>query len=419
MQKTLTDQIKEDYQTCLKSGFRDPSTLNRLAYFYEMASKPYVALLCRMASLLADITQKDVYQLARLSYESGTLVAEPFRFDSPCSCTISIIVATCNRADSLRSSLISILNQTFQDFEVIVINDGGSDDAREVVTSFMSPKLRYLFQQHAGQYVATNFGIKESKGEFITYLDDDDIFYSNHLETLYNAIKLRNADIIYGRNRWVIGKWMNGHWLEEKDLTKYEPYDVRRLYGSCIIANQNVLHSRNLVEKVGLYQDEPERGCDWEFRVRCSRLFEIERLAEITSEVRVPGNLPAKHPERAQFYSQLWPLYFRSAFGKLILAIAGWANEDTYYAWEHIQKIDTWQYLSKRSLDALWPYLFRLNSSKRDYLLDRLSHYQPVWLTKKLLVAPRPLFLIKPKFLNRALVGAVNSLVFKERLLRK
>lgn len=415
MQTRSPDQAKEYYRTCLQDDFRNCSPLNHLASYYEGLNKPYVALLCRLASLLVDPGQEDLYQAAQSSYESGTLDAEQFRFANPCTCRVSIVVATHNRPMSLPVALKSILDQSFQDFEVVVINNGGDNTAQEIVSSLNSTKIRYLYEPRPGQYVATNTAIRETRGEYIAYLDDDDIFYPNHLETLYNSIKSYGTKIIYGRNRWVKGKWVNGCWVEEQDITKYTPYNVNHLYGSCIIANQNSIHHRSVIEEVGLYQDQPERGCDWEFRVRCSRFYNIPRIDAVTSEVRLPNVLSSKKLLQSQFYAQLWPIYFRSGFGELILAIASWANGEKRKAWEHIEKIDTWQYMSKRSLEALWIYLARISPFERDYLLEKLSRYQPVWLAKKMLVAPPSLFNVKPKYWHRALTRAVNQLVFRRK----
>lgn len=415
MQTRFSDQTEEYYQTCLQDDFRNCSPLNHLASYYEGLNKPYVALLCRLASLLVDPSQEDLYQVAQSSYKLGTLAAEQFRFANPCTCRVSIVVATYNRPISLPVALKSILAQSFQDFEVVVINNGGDNTAQEIVSSLNSTKIRYLYEPRPGQYVATNTAIRKARGEYIAYLDDDDILYPNHLETLYNSIKSYDTRILYGRNRWVKGKWVNGCWVEEQDITKYNPYDVNRLYGSCIIANQNVIHHRSVIEEIGLYQDQPERGSDWEFRVRCSRIYDIPRIDAVTSEVRVPDIFPSENNLRAQFYSRLWPIYFRSGFGELILAIASWANREKRDAWEHIEKIDTWQYMSKRSLEALWIYLARISPFERDYLLEKLSCYQPVWLAKKMLAAPSFLFNIKPKYLHRALVRAINQLVFRRK----
>ena len=403
------------YKQILLSQFADVQSLKELARFYDALNKPYVGFLCRLASLLSNPIQPDIYKMAVDSYRSGVGEPATHRYLEPPSVKISVIIATLNRPETLKVAIQSVLAQNFQNFEIIVINNGGTSDAQLVVDSFQSDKTRYLYEAKPGQYIATNTAIKEARGEYITYLDDDDIMYPNHLETLYGALCSRKSEIIYGRNRWIVGQWANGQWIESANLTKQESYDVSRLYSSCTIANQNVLHSRDVIEKIGLYQDQSERGCDWEFRVRCSRLYDIHRIDTVTSEVRVPSILPANQPLRAQFYSQLWPIYFRSGFGELVLAIAAWENGCERVGWEHIEKIDTWQYMDRQSLNALWNCLMHRNVKGSDDLWENLANYQPIWLIKKVTFHPNSIRVIRFALIKKAALSVFNYLLHPHR----
>ncbi len=94
---------------------------------------------------------------------------------------VSIIIATRNRARLLREALESLRAQTFTDFEAIVIDDGFTDDTREVVGSFHD-RFRYIHQANRGRSHARNRGLERARGRYVAFLDDDDLLRPNKLE---------------------------------------------------------------------------------------------------------------------------------------------------------------------------------------------------------------------------------------------
>lgn len=100
--------------------------------------------------------------------------------------TFSIIIPTYNRADLILITLKSVKKQLFKDYEVIVVDDGSTDNTKEVVKNFLNQdknnNFRYLYKENGERGAARNFGIKHAKGTYITFLDSDDIIYPEHLE---------------------------------------------------------------------------------------------------------------------------------------------------------------------------------------------------------------------------------------------
>ncbi|HEU5047157.1 MAG TPA: glycosyltransferase family A protein [Rickettsiales bacterium] len=94
---------------------------------------------------------------------------------------VSIIIPTRNRVAFLQQALDSVYAQSYRDFEVIVVDDGSQDNTRELVMLYDS-RLRYFTQAHSGAAAARNFGIREARGEFIAFLDDDDLFAPQKLQ---------------------------------------------------------------------------------------------------------------------------------------------------------------------------------------------------------------------------------------------
>jgi len=109
----------------------------------------------------------------------------------------SIIIPTYNRADLIGKTLTSVLQQTFSDFEVLVIDDGSTDATRQVVEAFNDKRLSYIFQANAERGAARNNGIDHANGKYITFLDSDDIFLPDHLQIVHSNIKGFNEPAFY------------------------------------------------------------------------------------------------------------------------------------------------------------------------------------------------------------------------------
>ncbi|MET1754008.1 glycosyltransferase [Novosphingobium sp. RD2P27] len=102
---------------------------------------------------------------------------------------ISVVIPVYNRANTLLAALQSVFDQTLQDFEIIVVDDGSSDDPEAVVRQLNDPRVRYTRQDNQGANVARNLGISLARGKWIALLDSDDRFLPHHLSVAYNRLK--------------------------------------------------------------------------------------------------------------------------------------------------------------------------------------------------------------------------------------
>lgn len=110
----------------------------------------------------------------------------------------SIIIPTYNRASFIKKAVDSILGQDFKDFEIIVVDDGSSDNTHDVISKIIDPRLKYFFKENEERAVARNFGIAKSVGQYITFLDSDDMVYSNHFSEAINLIEeYRSPEIFH------------------------------------------------------------------------------------------------------------------------------------------------------------------------------------------------------------------------------
>ncbi len=100
----------------------------------------------------------------------------------------SIIIPLYNKENSIEKTLESVFNQSFSDYEVIVINDGSTDKSEERVQVFSDERLRLISTENRGVSQARNLGIELANGKLIAFLDADDYWFANHLEVLYKLI---------------------------------------------------------------------------------------------------------------------------------------------------------------------------------------------------------------------------------------
>lgn len=98
---------------------------------------------------------------------------------------ISVVIPLYNKEQSIASTLQTVLNQTYQDFEIVIVNDGSTDHSVEEITKVLDPRIRLIHQENAGVSAARNRGIEEAKGEYIAFLDADDEWKSDYLKTQY------------------------------------------------------------------------------------------------------------------------------------------------------------------------------------------------------------------------------------------
>src|SRR6476661_7993594 len=94
----------------------------------------------------------------------------------------SVIIPTYNRAQIVRDTIMTVLNQTYRDFEIIVVDDGSTDETQKTVDSITDNRLRYFYKTNEERSVARNFGADKANGEYLIFLDSDDRFEINHLQ---------------------------------------------------------------------------------------------------------------------------------------------------------------------------------------------------------------------------------------------
>ena len=202
---------------------------------------------------------------------------------------VSVIVPTFNRPAMLKEAVASILGQTYQDFEIIVVNDAG-EDVEKLIEEFEDERIIYLKHEgNKGLAASRNTGIAASKGKYISYLDDDDIFYPNHLEMLINCLEKGNYKVAFPKTYRAIQTVLPDKKRRTvlKDLPYKESFDKEFFLVENYIPIIAIAHDRSCLEQTGVFDESLPVFEDWDFLIRLSRIYDFLHIPEFTCEVRV------------------------------------------------------------------------------------------------------------------------------------
>lgn len=197
---------------------------------------------------------------------------------------VSVVIPTYNRAYLLGRAIRSVLDQTYQDFELIVVDDGSSDNTGEVVATFADPRIHYLrHEKNRGAAAARNAGIEASRGDYVAFLDSDCEWLPEKLQKqieVFGEVSSR-VGVVY-TDLWSIGtdgkrKYWHSSRIMPEDGIVYEHLIGDRLTG---ISMPSVVIRRECFTKVGMLDEEFPRLIDRDLYIRLSKHFYFYHIAE-------------------------------------------------------------------------------------------------------------------------------------------
>jgi len=208
---------------------------------------------------------------------------------------VSVIMRTVDRPDALREAMMSVVHQTYENVEIIVVQDGKRDERNEaVIKAFDTDRIKYIpTGEKVGRCRAGNIGLANAAGEYINFLDDDDLFFADHLETLMSAVMEGEADSAYSLS-FVTPQIITEKPYKYKIMNLLHGIDVAHNPHSLLYFNQfpiqSVLFSKRLYEKYGGFDENLTYLEDWDLWLRYSQDWCIKFVEKTTSLFRVPGD---------------------------------------------------------------------------------------------------------------------------------
>jgi glycosyltransferase involved in cell wall biosynthesis len=195
--------------------------------------------------------------------------------------TVSIIIPCHNHGQFLREAIESVLAQSVPAHEIIVVDDGSTDQTREVACSYDS--VRYIYQQRKGPAAARNRGIRASSGEYLVFLDADDRLLPNHLATCLRAFRPNpELRLVWGDFRW-FGE--DGTWHTHICTPRPDYYGAMLHFG-IMGPPATLMVKRTVFPKIGGFRNDYRACEDLEMWLRIARLYPVTCHHEVIAEYR-------------------------------------------------------------------------------------------------------------------------------------
>lgn len=212
---------------------------------------------------------------------------------------VSVVIPTYNTARFVGAAVESVLAQTFEDFEVIIVDDGSTDNTREIIARFVDPRIRYVYQENQERSAARNAGIRLARGEYIAFLDADDVWLPEKLALQVSLLEtLPAVGLVY------TGAYVMEHgriFTEQKG--KHRGRVVKPLLAvDNIVAGSGCtpMVRRECFDQVGLFdQVSSVIPCeDWDMWLRIAMKYEFDYVPQPLAKCRVHSANTMKQAER-------------------------------------------------------------------------------------------------------------------------
>ncbi|MFA5938156.1 MAG: glycosyltransferase family 2 protein [Sinimarinibacterium sp.] len=194
---------------------------------------------------------------------------------------VSVIVPTYNRAQLLRRSVMSVLAQTYRNFELLVIDDCSPDDTPKIMSEFSDSRIRYIrLEKNQRAARARNIGIEMARGDLIAFHDDDDVWLIEKLEHQVAAMREAPADV--GLNISAYLRYFSDHVEYVGGRSRFDAMDFRKgpLHGFALIATPAWLVRRECLQRSGGFDPGLRSWDDWELAYRLSKVCRFSHLEE-------------------------------------------------------------------------------------------------------------------------------------------
>ena len=199
---------------------------------------------------------------------------------------VSIIMPTYNREKTIKRAIDSLINQTYQNIEIIIVDDGSSDNTVSIINQYKDKRIKlFVLKENMGANYARNLGLKEAKGEFITFQDSDDEAHLDKVEKLHGFLLNNKCDVVFcnvqvkKRNKFTS--------LIKKQINDNEIFD-KLLYGNFISMESLFGYKKVFVNES--FDNELVRFHDWDLVIRLAKNYSLKHLNIVLENVYVQND---------------------------------------------------------------------------------------------------------------------------------
>ena len=189
----------------------------------------------------------------------------------------SIVIPLFNKENFIESTLSSVLNQIFTDFELIIVNDGSTDNSEEKVLQFNDKRIHYYSKKNEGVSTARNYGIEKAKSDYITFIDADDYWYPDFLEEMFNKInlfpelKVFSSAIEIETSKTIVKANYSIKKTNDYEIVNYFISSYKRT----VLCSSSAVFHTSVFEKTGNFDIQLKSGEDTDMWIRIGLIYPI------------------------------------------------------------------------------------------------------------------------------------------------
>lgn len=200
---------------------------------------------------------------------------------------ISVLLPTYNRANYLAETISSVLAQTFDDFELVIVDDGSTDSTRALVESYTDPRIRYIYRSNRGVSAALNTAWRAAQGEYVAMIGSDDVWLPGQIETLLRLIAPNpSLGLVYARAQAMNVQGELQPQILGSDMKFPNDPLASLLYGDCICGLACLIR-RSILEQVGGFDESLIANEDWDLWIRMAEITRFAYHNEILARYRM------------------------------------------------------------------------------------------------------------------------------------
>jgi len=192
----------------------------------------------------------------------------------------SIILPTFNRCYVLWQAILSVIQQTYPFWELIIIDDASKDETEKLIEQFTDPRIKYFkLKKNIGPAAARNYGLKKASKEYIAYLDSDNKWHNDYLEVVvktFNKFPQKKICFCKKNYRLILTGTKKGKevFLRDEFTNHRKHFDLKRLWQRKMVIDTNTMvHKKDVIKKAGAWDENLDFWEDFEFTLRISKKF--------------------------------------------------------------------------------------------------------------------------------------------------